>query len=766
MKKTYFFLFTIVFFELFFNMAFGQARNDYASIPNGSATTVVIQDVLANDTYLGAPVTLSDVYFSQISSTGNYLTLDTDSGSLLFTNGPAPIGMYYLDYMWNLIGESGFENAFWGQVAVNIGCDDLPAPIILSVTHPSCIYNGIVELTGLPATGTWVLTDFGRQSITGSGTSVTLIDVDPGSHLYRVGNSQGCYSLSVPVNVDFMSTSLTGTYSDANADGIPNAGDVINYQCALTNLSSCAVTNIHSYGIAFTEATLPLLAPGETHDFTGTYTLVATDFNYPYLNKTVYFEGVTNLETTYSETSCNTYYQSQPDGIKLVAYVDSNANGVKDINEQEFHNGSFNYEINNDGTTHYLASGGSPVIYQSNPANTYDLNFSVYAAYGSYYTIVGGPYMDITIAAGSGITAYYFALTALPATPYVDTAITLHGTNPRPGFTYTNTIVYSNNGSEIIPSGTVTFTKNNAVSIIEVSQAGTVSTPDGFTYNFTNLLPGEWNHLTVTMQVPTIPTVTLGQSLTNSVAITIPANDANVGNNSSSLTQTIIGSYDPNDKAESHGGKILYSGFTAEDYLTYTIRFENTGTANAEFVRVVDVLNDKLDETSVRMIDASDNYTLDRVGNTLTWFFDNIQLPPSVPNDVLLGHGYIVFQVKPKPGFVLGDVIDNTADIYFDFNPAIVTNTFTSEFVNTLRADDFTFDQLAYYPNPVKNVLSLSNNMAIDSVTITSVLGQEVLSKKINEWKAEIDLSRLSHGIYFVKVYCGNQVKIIKIIKE
>jgi len=180
---------------------------------------------------------------------------------------------------------------------------------------------------------------------------------------------------------------------------------------------------------------------------------------------------------------------------------------------------------------------------------------------------------------------------------------------------------------------------------------------------------------------------------------------------------------------------------------------------------VVDVLDDKLDETTVRMVDASHSYTLDRVGKELTWMFDDIQLPPSVAN-TNIGHGYLVFKVKPKAGYALGDVIPNIANIYFDFNPPIVTDPCVTEFVLTLATQDFTFDNFRYSPNPVKNTLNVSNDTAIEKVTITSVLGQTVLEKTVNSLDAAIDLSNLPKGVYLVKASSLSASKTFKVIKE
>jgi uncharacterized repeat protein (TIGR01451 family) len=271
------------------------------------------------------------------------------------------------------------------------------------------------------------------------------------------------------------------------------------------------------------------------------------------------------------------------------------------------------------------------------------------------------------------------------------------------------------------------------------------------------------------MQVPTIPTVALGDFLTNYCSISISNNDINTLNNASSLTQTIVGSYDPNDKSESHGGQVFATSFSPDDYLTYTIRFENTGTANAINVKVDDLLDTKLDENTVRTLNASHPFVLKRINNALTWRFDGIDLPPSIENDDVTGHGYIVFQVKPKSGFAIGDVIPNTAEIFFDFNPAIVTNTCTTEFVPLLGVNAFASDSFEYYPNPTSDLITFNlknTSTNIENIEVMDVLGKTLLTKTNHYSTAAIDLSSLSKGMYLVKVKAAGQEKTVKITKN
>ncbi|MCL9807377.1 T9SS type A sorting domain-containing protein [Flavobacterium amniphilum] len=449
------------------------------------------------------------------------------------------------------------------------------------------------------------------------------------------------------------------------------------------------------------------------------------------------------------------------EGIGMHAFIDSNANGIKEVGEPYFTQGQFGYELNNSGTVNYVASSnGDYFINESNPANSYDLTYVINPDFASQYTLSTASYTDVSFDPASGVNLYGFPIVEAPFLD-LETKVLLNGTPPRPGFTYQNKIIYKNNGNLPVTSGTITFTKDSNVTVTNVSVSGTNPTATGFTYDFSNLMPGETRNITVTMLVPTIPTVSLGQALTNTVSATVPVNDINPNNNAFALTQIIVGSYDPNDKAESHGGKILHSAFTANDYLTYTIQFENTGTYYAENVRINDVLDAGLDETSVKMVDASHGYDLKRIGNNLSWSFDGIDLLPA-------GKGQVTFQIKPKPGYAIGDIIPNTASIYFDFNPAIVTNTFTTEFVNSLGNDEFTNGAFTLYPNPTNGIVNISlkdASVSVNSAEVMDVSGKVLFKKTINNPNAVVDLTSLANGMYFIKLKAGQQEKTLKVVK-
>ncbi len=591
----------------------------------------------------------------------------------------------------------------------------------------------------------------------------------------EIANPNNCSFAEISVQITSpLLFSGIGTYFDSNADGFTNVGDVINYQLTYTNAGNSPISDIVSnIGIPIS-GTPTWLNSSSAITVNATHVITQQDINNGGFGFFASLTGTYNGVATYyqcfqggsspNQDYCIYNQLSSSNGIKLNAFVDTNGNGIQDTGEQNFRLGNYNYVINNDAVVHNIYSWNSYYLYESNPATTYNLTYTVNSEYTPYY-ICSAAYPNVTVAAGSGITTYNFPITAIP---YSDVSVYLYRyLPPRPGFPYYNYIAYRNDGSQTITSGTLNFTKPTEVSISGINQTGTVANTTGFSYNFTNLLPGEYRYFWVQMEVPTIPTVVLGQQLTSAAQITFTGTDAFPLNNSATLIQTIVGSYDPNEKSEAHGGKILHSSFSANDYLTYTINFENTGTANAINVKVVDVLNSKLDETTVKMIDASAAFSLDRIGNTLTWKFNGIDLPPSSSSSETIGHGFVTFQVKPKPGYAIGDVIPNSANIYFDFNPAITTNVNSTQFVQLLEVNEFENKDFKFSPNPAIDsiLIELKNeNDRIKEVKIMDQLGRIIqatsFSSSLNS--ELINLNAINSGTYFLEVISDSNLHIIK----
>ena len=507
----------------------------------------------------------------------------------------------------------------------------------------------------------------------------------------------------------------------------------------------------------------------------------------PNINSTIQFDGFTTVLTANSNVQCGETYHiklaisnvsdSSIDSavflqagsftsnscstIDLISFIDANSNGIKDTGEINFANGNFVYQ-KNAGVSNYVSSPtGTYSLYDANLSNVYDFSYQINPEFSSYFSAGTTSYTGLSISPTSTQTLY-FPITSI--LPFEDVSVAIIPIEqPRPGFNYVNVIELKNTGTTSY-SGTLNFVKSPEVTLIDVTETNTTN-PSGFSHSFTNLLPNESRSIYVTMYVPTIPTVDLNDVLSNSASITAPSADVNSSNNSFENSQIIIGAYDPNDKLESHGEKIQFNQFAANDYLYYTIRFQNEGTADAINVRIEDALNSKIDETSVQMISASHIYSMQRTANNLIWNFNNIFLQP-MSVDEEMSKGYVTFKAKLKPGFAIGDIIPNSANIFFDTNPAIVTNTLNTEFVAALNNLDFNSGNFLLYPNPATDLVQVSlntNSGNIESIVIFDVLGKVVKKvDAVNSNQTNIDASELSSGVYMVEVATDNKLKQVK----
>lgn len=139
----------------------------------------------------------------------------------------------------------------------------------------------------------------------------------------------------------------------------------------------------------------------------------------------------------------------------------------------------------------------------------------------------------------------------------------------------------------------------------------------------------------------------------------------------------ITDSYDPNDKLVRPAGVSDQRHTALGQALEYTVRFQNTGNDYAYKVVVTDTLTDQFDVSTLRVIGASHPYQFNVSGKgrpLLTWTFNDINLPDST-RDPAGSNGFVKFTVKPLAALPPGTRIENHADIFFDFNPSIRTNT-------------------------------------------------------------------------------------------
>jgi uncharacterized repeat protein (TIGR01451 family) len=231
-------------------------------------------------------------------------------------------------------------------------------------------------------------------------------------------------------------------------------------------------------------------------------------------------------------------------------------------------------------------------------------------------------------------------------------------------------------------------------------------------------------------------------------------------------------SYDPNDKTGFPLGMGNTHDILPNEYIEYLIRFQNTGNDTAFKVVIRDTLDMNLNMFSVISGASSHNYSFRIYGpRVLEWTFNNIMLPDSSSNQAG-SNGFVTFKVQQNKDLVNGTVINNTADIYFDFNSPIITNT-TVHTINdklnmlnvTVKKEEISSHHLSdaeVYPNPFGNSIRIqiygTAREANCEFTLHDILGGEILRSEINSSNADVKTDKLLNGIYIYTIRQGSEI--------
>lgn len=453
-------------------------------------------------------------------------------------------------------------------------------------------------------------------------------------------------------------------------------------------------------------------------------------------------------------------YKPEKSFIKGTVYYDKNKNGQQDNGE---------YLIDNQ----YLQMQPTGAI-----IGNFDGKFSFYRKDGHYtlslmpdknWEATTGGSVEFDIKNGKTQTVLAFGIA--PKAEIADFSADLIGRATRASFNTRYWLNATNIGTAE-PSSRLTMEFSPLLTFQSASVEPTKITANTIEWDIAAINVFDRQQIAVDFTVANVNY--LGDTIKNTVTISPDMADADMSNNSMTLAQVITGSYDPNDKHESTG--VMSKGYTLfGQELDYTIRFQNTGTDTAFTVNITDTLHSLLDYTSFKLQSSSHacTFTLDEKG-VVKFTFKNILLPDNKKNE-LASNGYVEFSIKPKAGMAENTEIKNTGYIYFDFNPAIVTNTALNTFVSVIPADadkdgyadrdDFApndpskwevgvtlkhaNDQLVLTPNPAKNRLFVSGTKSGDYM-VSNVDGQIIARGQMTD--GQIDVSMLPAGNYILQI--------------
>jgi hypothetical protein len=227
--------------------------------------------------------------------------------------------------------------------------------------------------------------------------------------------------------------------------------------------------------------------------------------------------------------------------------------------------------------------------------------------------------------------------------------------------------------------------------------------------------------------------------------------------------QQAIGSYDPNDKATQPEGYGTSNYIYEDTKLDYRIRFQNTGNDTAFTVVIRDTISPFLDVTTIQMGASSHDYTWNLSGQgVLEVRFSNILLVDSITNEPA-SHGFFYYKINQKANNPIGTVINNTAAIYFDFNPPIYTNTtyhtVGEDFVTINLAIGEIYEEkvaVKVFPNPFTHSTTIQvegkeyQNLKLSVFDVTGRLVTQERSTYTNT--IQLQNNNLQTGVYFYRL--------------
>jgi len=353
---------------------------------------------------------------------------------------------------------------------------------------------------------------------------------------------------------------------------------------------------------------------------------------------------------------------------------------------------------------------------------------------------------------------FNFGFDCDPAATGFDLSVTGSGFFRPVANSYIN--IYPRNSACAGTNGVVTLNLSPKYSFVSANVTPASVSGNTITWNVNNLSNTSTDQIYVTLNA--VGTPVLGDTVMNTLSITPTSGDLNPANNTYPMIDSIRASFDPNEKHVYPIGEIAQG-----ELLTYTIHFENLGNDTAFNIHIMDTLSAYVDPASFKVITSSHPVSAQTIANgamnTLRFDFANILLADaSAPNE---NKGFVTYQINAKTDLAPGTEVNNTAHIYFDINPAIVTNTAKNRIPTELSIRKTEgYKSVNVYPNPANDKLFVERLSEFKNVIIVNSLGQEVLQPKAVKGYLAID--QLAPGVYFLKATGKDGLYTQKFIKQ
>jgi uncharacterized repeat protein (TIGR01451 family) len=328
------------------------------------------------------------------------------------------------------------------------------------------------------------------------------------------------------------------------------------------------------------------------------------------------------------------------------------------------------------------------------------------------------------------------------------------------GFSVMYTLTVKNNGT-VTDTATLKMFPDLLQNYVSANPAPAQVQTDSIIWNNIILVPGQTYNADVVMHISN--SVPLGTLLNCRITTESFSQDTTPPDNKDSLQQVVVGSYDPNVKRILPEGDITPAQASAGQWMDYTICFQNTGSSPAINVEITDTISNNLLVQTFEIIASSHPFTWNITNGIANFKFSNIQLADS-STDEPASHGFIRYRMLADSNLISGDSILNNAHIYFDFNPAIITNTVkTMVQIPTSRTEVIgNHNDVKLLYNPAMNSVEIKSTNRCLHYNLIDITGKVLQENQVNNTNWTFDVTNLPQGIYFVSLYYEKEERVVR----
>ena len=481
-------------------------------------------------------------------------------------------------------------------------------------------------------------------------------------------------------------------------------------------------------------------------------------------------------------------------------FYDLNENGIFENGEPFYSNG--NVSIDPDNVVGFGNSENGGFTYRE--FDDYTITYNLLST--PNWELTTNSSYNITLSETNPTDTLYFGLK--PINFFTNVEATIASTTFRCNESQNLNIYVENTGTTFL-NGTLWLEVDpNVTSTDFIDTPDTIVTPNLYGWHFNNLFPSGLIHKQITVGMPGPPDLEIGTSLNFNSYVTYTDTNSDQTSETFNYDQIVFCAYDPNDKLVNPVYPQNYA--LIPEPLTYTIRFQNTGNAEAYDVVIRDTLDANLDPSTFRVIASSHDEVLStqlKDNQYLNFNFIDIFLPDSTTN-FEGSQGYVMYNIQAYDNIPELTEITNSAGIYFDFNPPIITNTTENTMVYSFDVDEDGFDifedcddqntganpgateipnngvdedcdgedmlvsidelidlKVTLFPNPTSDALSIQFSDEIEGELILRDYTGKVILTQILKQDNQLDMNGLPNGLYMVELKTENGTWIERITK-